>query len=137
MSHSWLVRVTDIDYCLWRTQTLPKLWKKKKYGHHRSHYMLTRLYPNMWLWITWASIPTGNLTTCGFFSEILRKSPKWIALDSLDSQNIFDRVQGNVTTRNNPTANTSELCSINWLTWFVNTACNCLQPLHRYQDNLR
>lgn len=68
--------------CPWRKQTLLNLWRKiqTQWITFKIIYILTWLHSNMWLWITWVSIPTGNWTSCGFFSEIPRKCLKQIPL---------------------------------------------------------
>lgn len=63
-------------------EPLRKIWTQQI--TFKVTYILTRLYPNMWLCITWASSPIENLTSCGYFSEIPRRCLEWIPLDSLD-----------------------------------------------------
>lgn len=68
--------------CPWRKQTLLNLWRKiqTQWITFKVIYILAWLHPNMWLWITWASIAIGNWTFCGFFSEIPKKCPKYVPM---------------------------------------------------------
>lgn len=72
--------------CLWRKQTLLNLWRKRwtQWITFKITYILIWLHPNMWVWITWVSISTGNLTSCGYFSEILGKHFKQTPLKPQD-----------------------------------------------------
>lgn len=105
--------------CLQRKQTLLNLWRKiwTQWIIFKVTYILTWLYPNIWLWITWSSILTGNLTSCGLFSEMLKKCLKWIPLESLIHNTSPCRVPRKYKNQKYIIVNISELCSENWLTW--------------------